>query len=60
MLHTELRWVLGALLLIGLFGCGQMGPLVMPPKEEPVKTSQTPSAAIPAPTPAANSGTSSK
>lgn len=49
MLKMGLRWALSTLLLVGLSGCGQTGPLYMPPKEEPVKTSQPPEAA-----PAAN------
>jgi predicted small lipoprotein YifL len=49
MFKTGLRWVLGALLVMGLSGCGQMGPLVMPPEEEPVTTSQTSPEATPAP-----------
>lgn len=57
MLKIGLRWIVSALLLVGLLGCGQMGPLVMPPEEEPVKTSQTPEVA---PAPDANTTTPSK
>jgi predicted small lipoprotein YifL len=57
MLKIGLRWIVSALLLLGLLGCGQTGPLVMPPEAEPVKTSQTPEVA---PTPDANTTTPSK
>lgn len=49
MLQAGLRWMLGALLLMGLSGCGQMGPLYMP-EEEPVKTSPPSGESTPAPT----------
>jgi len=42
MLKIEFRYLLCVMLAIGLFGCGQMGPLVMPPSEDAVNTSQTP------------------
>ena len=52
------RWILGALLLMGLSSCGQMGPLYMPTEEAPAKTSQTPPEATP--TPAVGNQTPSK